>query len=148
MRQKLFFALILILTLPASARIGSIDLEHLVNRSDFIAVVDVTRVRHPNQHEQVASFQSIRVLKGSLRDGHRLYRGHKPRCALESYSPGRYLLFLKRENDYLVAAYHVYSVFEVAENKLDWFEAPSSKRRQEASLQRAEADIRRVLSGD
>lgn len=146
MRPSLLLILMILLTLSASARIGSIGLEDLVKRSDFIAIVDVTEVKHPSEHAQVASFESIRVLKGSLLDGHRLYRGHKPRCAQESYSPGRYLLFLRKEKNNLVAAYHAYSVFEVSQNKLDWFESLHSKRRERASLKRAEKDIERVLS--
>lgn len=145
MRKMIPLLLTMYLMAPVWARIAPINMEDLIQRSDFIAVVDVTDVKEPTEHEQIAGFESIRILKGSLRNGHKLYRGHRPICARPSYKPGRYLLFLREEDDRLVAAYHAYSIIEVKDNTLDWFEEKSSPRRVPSSLQRAEADIKELV---
>jgi len=145
MRQKLSIFLVLLLSMSVSARIGPINLEDLVERSDLVVVVDVVEVQAPTEKERVASFESIRVLKGSLQQGHQLYRGNRRICAGPNYRPGRYLLFLGQEGGDFVAAHHAYSVFEVKNNKLDWFVEENSPQRRESTLEKAEADIEEVL---
>jgi hypothetical protein len=140
--KKILFIITLLLALPAWARIGAINLPDLVKCSDFIAVVNVLKVEQPSGDEQLASFEPVEILKGDMTQGEQIYRGHLPICAKPSYQPGRYLLFLRRNEGQLIAAYHAYSIFEVKNNTLDWFVSRDSKSRKRASLKQAVADIR------
>jgi hypothetical protein len=91
------------------AMMGLMSDEDMIGRAEIIAIVDISHVERartkawPFDYNEIAYASVQQTLKGTLPQTVKLYGGSSFTCIEDHFSAGRYLVFLVRHDDLLVA---------------------------------------------
>lgn len=131
-------------------------LKEMVERSDAIAIVDLSKVKNTATkgktwtYSKEAQATLIETLKGKLPKTFVLCGGENFRCAHVDFKEGKNLLFLNKEGDYYRGANWMNSCISVDNNKLPWFETKDERHYKAThivKLEQAQKDINALLGG-
>jgi hypothetical protein len=152
--RMLMTFLVLLIPAVAMAKAYFAPWEEMVGRADHIAVMTIEAPQvvsvkgHHWTYSQKAPAVVERNIKGSLPRNVNLYGGEDFICARVNYSPGRYLVFLRRDEDLLVGANWYLSLNPVEEGEVRWqhYHATSSPLRPFQPLEAAIREIQNYLA--
>ena len=109
--------------------------EEMIERSEAIAIVDITNVENkmtrskPFNYRQIADANVLQVFKGSLPQNLKLHGMEDFICAQVNFSPGRYLVFLNRDGDLWAGSNWYLSARPIKDNLVEWYN-PSGEYRE------------------
>ena len=101
--------------------------DEMIERAEAIAIVDISRVEsaetkaEPFNYSEIAHATVKQTLKGTLPQTVKLYGGESFICAQVHFAPGRYLVFLSRDHDFLVGCNWHLSVRPIKDTQVEWY---------------------------
>jgi len=101
--------------------------DEMIERAEAIAIVDISRVENAETKAEPFSYSEIayatvqHTLKGSLPQTVKLYGGESFICAQVHFMPGRYLVFLTLDHDFLVGCNWQLSVRPIKDTLIEWY---------------------------
>jgi hypothetical protein len=101
--------------------------EQMIERAEVIAIVNVTLVEKSEtkgkqwNYGEIAHATVERTLKGKLPQTVKLYGGEDFICAQVHFMPGRHLVFLTRDGDFLVGCNWHLSVRPIKDTQVEWY---------------------------
>jgi hypothetical protein len=122
--------------------------DEMIERAEFIAIVNVTRVENaetkaePFNYSEIAHATVERTLKGTLPKNVKLHGGESFICAQVHFTPGRHLVFLRRKDELLVGCNWHLGVCAIKGAQVEWFVA--GKDAEERSWQPLDAVLERI----
>jgi hypothetical protein len=141
--KKTLRELITLLTLaffasPVSSAFAKVAYEtedEMIRRAEIIAIVDISHVERaktksrPFDYNEIANATVQQTLKGTLPKAVKLYGGESFPCAQVHFHAGRYLVFLLRHQDLLVACNGQFGVrpFQPLDTVLQRIKNPAAK---------------------
>jgi hypothetical protein len=102
--------------------------DDMIDRAEFIAIVNVTRVDKTEvkgthwTFSEVAHANVEQTLKGELPKNVKLHGGEDFICAQVNFKPGRHLVFLRRDGDLLIGCNWHLGVRSIKGAEVEWFE--------------------------
>ena len=99
----------------------------MIQGSEFIAIVNVTRIGQTNTVGSVWSYRQRAhgtvetMIKGELPSEVTLHGEESFICAQVRFKPGRHLVFLRRDGKLLVGSNWHLSVRPITETKVEWY---------------------------
>jgi hypothetical protein len=105
---------------------------NMVSSAEVIAVVTISKVESTTAkrkgwtYSEAATAKVEQVLKGSLPRQVVLYGGENFICAQVRYKPGRYIVFLRHDEDLLVGENWHLGVREIKDDNVEWFKDDAS----------------------
>jgi hypothetical protein len=159
MKSWLVLPLALVLAAYSWARVYYAPAGEMVRRSEFIAVVDVQRVRAVDErgrtwrYAQAADAVVLRTYKGRLPARIAIHAQEDFICSRVEFRPGRYLVFLRREGELLAGSNWYLSARPIRDGAVEWYASstasgshPSVIPLRPAPLARVIAEVRRHQS--
>jgi len=119
----------------------------MLQRADFIAIVEITKVEKTEKktegfdYSEVAQARVVQRIRGELPDNLQLHGGENFICAQVHFQPGRFLVFLKLENGLFTGCNWHLSVRPIQGEQVEWYAKPEGI---ELSWQPLEAVLERV----
>ena len=119
---------VLLLSSPAGIGKAAYSLaDEMIANSEVIAVVDISRV-DPTKvngatwtYREVAHASVERTLKGELPKNIELHGNEEFICAQVRFKAGRHLVFLRRDQQYLVGSNWHLSVRPIEDDAIEWY---------------------------
>ena len=119
----------------------------MVISAEAIAVVTISKVepakakRKSWTYSEAATAKVEQVLKGSLARQIVLHGGEDFICAQVRYNPGRYIVFLRHDEDLLVGENWHLGVREIKNDTVEWFKDDKSLELKSARLEEVLKEI-------
>jgi len=111
----------------AFAALGYMTEDDMVRRAEIIAIVDISHVERvktkswPFDYNEIAYATVRQTLKGTLPQTVKLYGGESFPCAQAHFAAGRYLVFLLRHQDLLVACNDYFGIRPINGTQVEWY---------------------------
>ena len=111
----------------ALAKLAYMNEDDMVRRAEIIAIVDISHVEHsktkswPFDYNEIAYGTVQQTLKGTLPETVKLYGGTSFTCAQDHFAAGRYLVFLLRHQDLLVACNGYFGIRPINGTQVEWY---------------------------
>ncbi len=124
----------------------------MIEQAEFIVIVDISKVEPTKEkrngwtYSEVALATVEETIKGSLPKNVKLYGGENFICAQVRYKPGRYLVFLRRDEELLRGVNWHLGVRAIKENKVDWFVDDKKLELKESLLPDVLTEIKKLVS--
>jgi hypothetical protein len=119
----------LVMQMPGLAKAGYLSKKAMIDQSVAIAVVHVSKIeptitkRHSWTYRQKATASVEQTLKGTLPKTISLYANEDFICAQCQFEGiGRYLVFLKNDNDLLVGSNWHLSIRPIHNKQIEWYD--------------------------
>ncbi len=99
----------------------------MIKRAEIIAIVNISHVEPartkswPFDYNEIAYATVERTLKGTLPQTVKLYGGELFVCAQDHFAAGRYLVFLLRRQDLLVACNDYFGIRPINGTQVEWY---------------------------
>jgi hypothetical protein len=146
-------AMLLLLMGPVLAygKAGYEDKAEMLKQAEIIALVDITKVESAKAkgktwtYSEVASAKAERVLKGKLPNEVKLYGRENFICAQVRYQPGKFLVFLRHDEDMLVGVNWHLGVRPVSGETVEWLSGDDRFATKVESLATVLQEIETVL---
>jgi hypothetical protein len=93
----------------------------------WVAIVDISHVERlttssrPFDYNEIAYATVQQTLKGTLPQTVKLYGGRSFACTQDHFAAGRYLVFLLRHQDLLVACNHYFGIRPINGTQVEWY---------------------------
>jgi hypothetical protein len=111
----------------AIAKLGYMTEDNMVGYAEIIAIVDISHVERvktksrPFDYNEIAYATVQQTLKGTLPQTVKLYGGTSFTCAQDHFAAGRYLVFLLRHQDLLVACNDYFGIRPINRTQVEWY---------------------------
>jgi hypothetical protein len=153
MLRRLLPLLLILLALPGvvQARAYYAPKAEMIQRAEVIALVQILMVEKTDTkrkswtYRQKATARVEQVLKGKVPQEITLYGQEDFICGQCRFAPGRYLLFLKRDEDLLVGSNWQFSIRPITGDQVEWYAGDKSLELKPAPLAGVLQEIRRLL---
>lgn len=123
--------------------------DEMIERAEVIAIVDISRVEKTEaqgkdwKYSEVARATVQQTLKGKLSQAVDLHGGENFICAQVHFAPGRHLVFLRCDGEFLVGCNWHLGVRLIKDTQVEWFVAGD---RGKLSWQPLDAVLERIKS--
>ena len=111
----------------ADAKANYATEDEMIEHAEVIAIVDISRVEKAETKSQPFNYREIahatvqQTLKGKLPREVKLYGGESFICAQVHFTPGRALVFLRHDGEFLVGCNWHLSVRPIKGTEVEWY---------------------------
>jgi len=152
MKPWLALPLALVLAAHSWARPYYAPAGEMVRRSEFIAIVDVQRVRAVDarggswRYAQAADAVVLRTYKGRLPARIAIHAQEDFICTQVDFRPGRYLVFLRRDGELLAGSNWYLSARPIRDGAVEWYANPAASGSDESRIPLRPYPLARVIA--
>jgi hypothetical protein len=111
----------------AHAKLCYMTEDNMVRRAEIIAIVDISHVERvktksrPFDYNEIAYATVQQTLNGTLPQTVKLYGGTSLACVQDHFAARRYLVFLLRHQDLLVACNDYFGIRPINGTQVEWY---------------------------
>jgi hypothetical protein len=152
MKPWLALPLVLVLAAYSWTRVYYAPAGEMVRRSEFIAVVDVRRVRAVDErggrwrYAQAADAVVLRTYKGRLPARIAIHAQEDFICSRVEFRPGRYLVFLRRDGELLAGSNWYLSARPIRDGAVEWYANSAAYGSDESRIPLRQIPLDRVIA--
>jgi hypothetical protein len=109
------------------AKLAYMTEDDMIRRAEIIAIVDISHVERattkcwPYDYNEIAYATVQQTFKGTVPQAVKLYGGTSFVCAQDHFAAGRYLVFLLRHEDLLVACNDYFGIRPISGTQVEWY---------------------------